>query len=105
MIYGLSAQYQNASYPSYGLLVEITLKAYRQLKKSSKKCYARGCMDRYHCFRYDRALENDEKGSFNAIPPKWNVGDEHCGFFINIQDIKSDESSVISKPNSNEAEN
>ena len=85
--------------------VEITLKAYRQLKKSSKKCYARGCMDRYHCFRYDRALENDEKGSFNAIPPKWNVGDEHCGFFINIQDIKSDESSVISKPNSNEAEN
>lgn len=85
--------------------VEITLKAYRQLKKSSKKCYARGCMDRYDCFRYDRALENDEKGSFNAIPPKWNVGDEHCGFFINIQDIKSDESSVISKPNSNEAEN
>ena len=85
--------------------VEITLKAYRQLKKSSKKCYARGCMDRYDCFRYDRALENDEKGSFNAIPPKWNVGDEHCVFFINIQDIKSDESSVISKPNSNEAEN
>lgn len=68
--------------------IEISFKAYRQLKKSQKKCYARACLDRYHCFRYDRTIEDDERGSFNAIPPKWNVGDEHCGFFINIQDIK-----------------
>lgn len=85
--------------------IEVTFKAYRQLKKSQKKCQARACMDRYNCFRYDRALENDERGPFNVIPPKWNVGDEHCGFFINLQDIKSDESSVFSKPNSNETKN
>lgn len=67
---------------------EISLKAYRQLSKSSKKCQARACLDRYQCFRYNRAIENDERGPFNTIPPKWNIGDEHCRFFINIQDIK-----------------
>lgn len=74
--------------------IEITLKAYRQLKKTNKKCQARACLDRYNCFRYDRTLEMGEKGPFNTVPPKWKVGDEHCGFFINLKDIEIDESSV-----------
>ena len=84
--------------------IEITLKAYRQLNKSTKRCYARACFDRYHCFRFERTLENDERGAFNVVPAKWKVGDEHCGFFINIQDIKYDDSSElnISKPDEKE---
>lgn len=84
--------------------IEISLKAYRQLNKSTKKCRARACFDRYNCFRYDITLEKDN-GPFNSIPPKWKVGDEHCGFFINLEDIKFDESSVINKLNSNATTN
>lgn len=72
---------------------EITARAYRQLKQNKKKCKARACLDRYHCFRYDRNLEKDSK-PYNSIPPKWKIGDEHCGFFININDIRIDESSI-----------
>lgn len=73
---------------------EITLKAYRQLNRTNKKCYARACFDRYNCFRYNQEQENDKIGPYNLVPPKWKVGDEHCGFFINRQDILNDESSV-----------
>lgn len=79
---------------------EISLKAYRQLNRTTKKCNARACLDRYNCFRYNLALETDEKGPYNTIPPKWKVGDERCRFFINIQDIQSDDSSVDSKTGS-----
>lgn len=72
--------------------IEITSKAYRQLKRTNKKCNARACLDRYHCFRYD--VEQENNNPYNTIPPKWKVGDEHCGFFINRKDIAIDESSV-----------
>lgn len=75
-------------------VVEITQKAYRQLKRTNKECNARACFDRYHCFRYNINQEHDGIGPYNSIPPKWNVGDEHCGFFINRKDILDDESSV-----------
>lgn len=74
--------------------IEITLKAYRQLRRTNKKCNARACLDRYHCFRYNLEQENDESGPYNSIPPKWKIGDEHCGFFIDRKDIQDDESSV-----------
>ncbi len=67
--------------------VEITSKAFKKLTTSNRKCFARACFDRYNCFRYDRSLENDERGAVNAIPPKWKVGDEHCGFFLNIEEV------------------
>lgn len=73
--------------------IEITSKAYRQLKRNNKKCRARACLDRYHCFRYDRELERD-CDSYNSIPPKWKIGDEHCGAFISFDDILNDKSSV-----------
>lgn len=75
-------------------VIEITLKAYRQLKRTNKTCNARACLDRYHCFRYNTEQENDGAGPYNSIPPKWKVGDEHCGFFINRKDILDDENSV-----------
>lgn len=67
---------------------EISVRAYNQLKKSTQKCKARACMDRYRCYRYDLNIEKDS-GPFNVIPPKWNVGDEHCSFFIDIKDFKN----------------
>lgn len=82
---------------------EISVRAYNQLKKSTKKCKARACMDRYRCYRYDLDIEKDS-GPFNTIPPKWNVGDEHCSFFIDIKDFKVDESSVSKRMKENEAE-
>ncbi len=83
---------------------EITLRAYKQLKKSPKKCKARACMDRYHCWRFNLELEK-ECGPFNAIPPKWNVGDEHCGYFIPLKDIAIDERQCLKPEKENETEN
>lgn len=73
--------------------IEITQRAYHQLKQNKKKCQARACLDRYHCFRYNRELERN-CGPYNSIPPKWKIGDEHCGSFINLNNILNDESSV-----------
>lgn len=69
--------------------IEISLKAYQSLKRNNKKCNARACLDRYHCFRYDKQIEFDDNGPYNQIPPTWKVGDEHCRFFINRQDIQN----------------
>ncbi len=77
---------------------EITLKAFNKLLKNSKKCKARGCFDRYHCFRYDLTLEKN--GAFNSIPFKWNAGDEHCKFFIDLDSVYIDDSSVNNNSNS-----
>lgn len=55
--------------------------------KYKYKCNARGCLDRYHCFRYDIKREY-EKGPFNKVPRDWINGNEHCRYFINILDIK-----------------
>lgn len=79
---------------------EISIRAYKQLNKSKKKCKARACMDRYHCFRYDLNVEK-ESGPFNTIPSKWKVGDEHCGFFINKKDFAIDEISVSKQKKDN----
>lgn len=61
-------------------------------------------MDRYHCYRYDLNVEK-ESGPFNTIPPKWKVGEEHCGFFINKEDIAIDESSVSKRKKDNGRKN
>lgn len=71
--------------------MEITLKAYKQLQRNNKRCQARACLDRYHCFRYNAALER-ETGPYNSIPANWKVGNEYCGSFINFNEILSDES-------------
>lgn len=70
---------------------EISLKAFKQLRRTPKICNARACFDRYHCFRYNMELEKD--GAYNSVPASWKLGDEHCGFFINKEEILSDESS------------
>jgi len=72
---------------------EITKKAYNQLRRNSKWCKARACMDRYNCFRYDLSLE-DKYEPYNKIPKKWRVGDEHCGFRLDPKEILTDDSNV-----------
>lgn len=71
--------------------VEVTLKAYRQLLHNSKKCQARACLDRYHCFRYNLELEQ-ETGPYNFIPANWKIGNEHCKSFISFNEILNDSS-------------
>lgn len=66
-------------------IIEIGASAFRQLTYTPKKCYARACMDRYNCYRYSEEIESDSP--YNKIPPKWNVGDEHCRYFINKTNI------------------
>lgn len=75
-------------------MVEITNSAYERLSNNINMCYARGCLDRYQCLRYVRDIEK-ENGPYNSIPPKWKTGDEHCRFFINITELKSDDVSVL----------
>lgn len=65
----------------------IPKKLYTKAKKSSHKCYAKGCMDRYHCFRYVYQQEFTEDGPFNHVPLDWIVGSERCPAFLNILDI------------------
>lgn len=77
---------------------EITSKTFKRLQKNPMKCKARGCFDRYHCLRYNLELEKD--GPFNPIPLKWNIGDEHCKFFIDFDDAYIDDSSVNKSSNS-----
>lgn len=71
--------------------IEVTLKAYRQLQQNNKRCQARACLDRYHCFRYNLALEQ-ETGPYNSIPANWKVGNERCRSFISFNEILSDSS-------------
>lgn len=78
-------------------LVEITKKAYKQLKRNDKKCQARACLDRYHCFRYNLELEKEHE-PYNKVPVNWKVGNEHCGFRIDPSEILSDESNVTQQP-------
>lgn len=83
-------RFQNSLPPT---VYEITLKAYNQLKRNPRCCISRACMDRYHCFRFDKSLE-EENGPFNIVPEKWKVGGEHCGFRIDPKEILSDDSSA-----------
>lgn len=66
--------------------VFIPMMTYQKLEKDDHKCYAKGCWDRYNCFRYDLSCEKD--GAFNQIPSNHKVGDERCPSFINISDLK-----------------
>lgn len=77
---------------------EITQKTFTKLQRNPMKCKARGCFDRYHCLRYNLELENN--GAFNSVPLKWKVGDEHCKFFIDIDNSYIDDSSVTKNPQS-----
>lgn len=67
-------------------LREITKTAYKKLSRTTKTCNARACFDRYYCFRYNLALE-DGKGAFNKVPGNWKIGGEHCGFFIDKDNV------------------
>lgn len=78
-------------------LTEITEKAYKQLTRNDKLCQARACFDRYHCFRYNIALEKED-GPYNTVPQNWRIGNEHCGFRIDPSEILTDESSAKQQP-------
>lgn len=78
-------------------LIEITERAYKQLKRNNKKCQARACFDRYNCFRYNLELEKENE-PYNKVPANWKVGNEHCGFRIDPSEILSDESNVTQTP-------
>lgn len=78
-------------------VTEISKKAFHKLSRTDRRCYGRACLDRYNCYRYERSIER-ESGPFNAIPPKWKVGDEHCGFFINLDEFKFDNNCIDNKP-------
>lgn len=78
---------------------EITQKTFIKLQRNPMKCKARGCFDRYHCLRYNLKLESS--GAFNSVPLKWKVGDEHCKFFIDIDNSYIDDSSLNKISNQN----
>lgn len=95
-------QYQNALQPTGWW---TTRKVYDSLCRSQHKCVAKGCLDRYHCYRYQYQTEFD-KPLYNVVPKDWVVGDERCPAFISLHNIKDydeyvnpldiiDESSVI----------
>lgn len=65
----------------------VTKNFWKSLKRSMHKCKAVGCMDRYHCYRYQYQLEFD-KEPYNHVPKDWIVGSEHCPAFLNLKDIK-----------------
>ena len=75
-------------------LIELPKNIYKKLEKYNRRCKARGCFDRYNCFRYELEIEKDKIGAFNKIPPAWKVGNEHCRYFINLTEIQNDDCSV-----------
>ena len=75
-------------------LIELPKNIYKRLEKYMGRCKARGCFDRYNCFRYNLEVEKDKIGAFNKIPPAWQIGNEHCKHFINLDEITNDDGSV-----------
>lgn len=65
--------------------VFISLMAYQRLKNDCHKCAAKGCWDRYHCFRYDLSCEKN--GAFNQVPTNHRIGSERCPSFINRSEL------------------
>lgn len=60
---------------------------YNSLNRSSRRCIAKNCMDRYHCYRYNYQREFYDPPT--VYPPHdWNVGDEHCPAFLPLKEIK-----------------
>lgn len=66
----------------------IEKKTYTKLTKGRVGCVARGCYDRYHCYRYNYRIEF-ETGPYNQVPKDWVVGNEKCPAFINLREIKN----------------
>ena len=65
----------------------ISKKTYKKLTTGRMGCVAIGCLDRYHCYRYN--IQNELKtGPYNKVPRDWIVGDEKCPAFINLKEIK-----------------
>lgn len=69
-------------------VVELLKTHYQKLTVHTKKCRARSCLDRYHCYRYDLTVE-EQFGPFNPVPKKWKAGSEHCNDFINLDEINN----------------
>lgn len=65
----------------------VNKKYYTSLERSRHKCYAKGCMDRYHCYRYQYQKEFG-KEPYNKVPLDWIVGNEHCPAFLPLTDIQ-----------------
>lgn len=65
----------------------VNKKFWESMERSKHKCKAVGCMDRYHCYRYQYQLEFD-KEPYNHVPRSWIVGSEHCPAFLPLTDIK-----------------
>lgn len=84
-----------------------TKRVYNSIHRSKHQCVAKGCLDRYHCYRYKYQIEFDN-GPYNKIPRNWVVGDERCPAFIPLNEIIGydeyvkpsdiiDESSIVHK--------
>lgn len=65
----------------------VTKKFYQGVQKMKKPCTARGCLDRYHCYRYQYRQEF-ALAPYNKVPRDWIVGGEHCPAFLPLKDIQ-----------------
>lgn len=68
---------------------EITARAYTALSRHNRKCIAKACFDRYHCFRYNMEVEAD--GPYNIVRDTWVVGGERCRDFLDKDKVYIDE--------------
>lgn len=75
--------------------IEITKKAFNQLRSNDRKCKSRACFDRYQCFRFDLSLEQDQMGAYNHPPDTWEIGGEHCKYFLDKDKVFVDDNSSI----------
>lgn len=64
-----------------------TRRVYRNLMRSKHQCVAKGCLDRYHCYRYKYQIEFD-KEPYNKVPKSWKVGSEKCPAFVPLTEIR-----------------
>lgn len=65
----------------------VTKKFYDRFVKMKKLCTAKGCLDRYHCYRYLYQQEFDQE-PYNYVPRDWVVGDERCPAFLPLREIQ-----------------
>lgn len=65
----------------------VEKRVYFKLRRLPFKCWSKGCMDRYYCYRYDYRREFNENGPFNIPPKEWIKGSEHCKEFVDILEI------------------
>ena len=65
----------------------ITKPFYTKLARANHICQAKGCLDRYHCYRYEYQIEF-KSGPYNKVPLDWHVGGENCPAFLPLLDIQ-----------------